>query len=142
MAKRKNRQRSIYLAFEFHKDKQRCHTFMGQARQHCQFKLKDWSLPEAEPTEEWRRRARPRIRKSDVLIVLLGPDTHNANGVLDELGLAGGVKCPIVQLMPQKRKYGLVSEQQAVMRYKWKNLNKLLADPKSYIAAMRQQDGG
>ena len=72
------------------------------------------------------------MQKSDVVIVLLGQDTHNARGVEIELSLAGEVKCPVVQLRPQGKNYGLVAGSQAVCEYKWERINKMLRDPKAY----------
>ena len=74
------------------------------------------------------------MQKSDVVIVLLGQDTHNAPGVKDELSLAGDVECPIVQLMPQGQNYGLVAGHQAVCESKWERINEMLRNPKAYAA--------
>ena len=72
------------------------------------------------------------MKDSDVVIVLLGPDTHNAPGVKDELSLAGEVGCPVVQLMPQSRNYGLVAQHGTVCEYKWTRINQMLLTPKSF----------
>ena len=120
--------RSVYLSFEFHRDAQRRSTFLGQARQLCDFALKDCSLPEAVHSSRWRREASQRIKSSDVVIVLLGPDTHNAPGVSDEVNLARQWKRPIVQLLPQKHNYGQLHGMPYI-RYKWKNINACLRDP-------------
>lgn len=139
MTSRKKERRSVYLAFEFDKDRHRRDAFMAQAERYCDFDLQDCSLPEEQKVNEWRRQAEPLIEQSDVLLVLLGPDTQNAKGVLEEFGLAGGRDgCPIIQLLPQKRKYGRVSDNQAVMRTKWKKLNRMLVNPKAYAANLRR----
>ena len=75
------------------------------------------------------------MRTSDVVIVLLGPDTQNAPGVKDELSLAGEVGCPVVQLMPQCRNYGLVGKYRAVCRYKWRRVNYMLRDAAAFADA-------
>ena len=72
------------------------------------------------------------MKVSDVVIVLLGTDTHNAPGVKDELSLAGEVSCPIVQLMPQGQNYGLVGKSRAVCGYKWTAINQMLRDPGTF----------
>ena len=99
--------RPVFLSFEFEKDAGRRGTFIGLARKHCEFAIIDNSLPSAQHDEKWRQTAKERIRSYHVVIVLLGPDTHNAPGVKDELSLAGEVSCPVVQLMPQDKSYGL-----------------------------------
>ena len=67
-------------------------------------------------TNRWRQTAKERIRSSHVVIVLLGPDTHNAPGVKDELSLAGEVRCPVVQLMPQDKELRPSREKRGSLR--------------------------
>lgn len=67
------------------------------------------------------------------MIVLLGRDTHSSNGVYDEVSLAGQVQCPIVQLMPQHKRYGTISEKCPVIRYRWNRINEMLRDPKTFV---------
>lgn len=124
--------RSVFLSFEFEKDAGRRSAFIGQAGKHCDFTLKDKSLPAAKHDDEWRREAKERMKVSDVVIVLLGPDTHNAPGVKDELSLAGEVGCPVIQLMPQGQNYGLVGKYRAVCRYKWTAVNQMLRNPGAF----------
>ena len=124
--------KSVFLSFEFAKDASRRGTFMGQAKDHCEYALTDRSLPSVQHNEMWRQEAKERIRSSDVVIVLLGPDTYNAPGVKDELSLAGQVACPVVQLMPQSANYGLVAKTGAVCEYKWPQINRMLRDPKAF----------
>lgn len=92
--------RPVFLSFEFEKDAGRCGTFICLAREHYEFEVIDNSLPRAQHDEEWRQTAKERKGSPHVVIVLQGPDTHNAPGVKDELSLAGEVGCPVVQLMP------------------------------------------
>ena len=126
------RVRSVYLAFEFDRDAQRRQAFINQATQLCDFTLNDRSIPAAAHSERWRREASERIRYSDVVIVLLGRDTHNAPGVRDELNLARQWRRPIVQLMPQGCDYGLVSDDIPVCRSKWVRINKMLRNPGAF----------
>ena len=75
------------------------------------------------------------MKVSDVVIVLLGPDTQNAPGVKDELSLAGEVGCPVVQLMPQGQNYGLVAKNGTVCKYRWKDVNQMLREPRTFATA-------
>ena len=124
--------RSVFLSYEFDKDAGRRGTFTGQARQHCEFVLNDKSLLATKHDDKWRRDVKERMKVSDVVIVLLGPDTHSAPGVKDELSLAGEVSCPVVQLMPQGQNYGLVGRYRAVCEYKWTDINQMLRDPTTF----------
>ena len=124
--------RQIFLSFEFERDAARRGTFIDQAKEHCEFAIVDNSLPSAQHDERWRRMAREKIRSSHVVLVLLGPDTFNAPGVKDELGLAGEARCPVVQLMPQDKNYGLVAKNGPVCEYRWDTINRMLRDPKAF----------
>lgn len=125
--------RRVYLAFEFERDAQRRATFIKQSELYRNFLLKDLSLPSAAHDLHWQREAQERIRRVHVLIVLLGQDTHSSLGVRDELSLAGQVECPTIQLMPQHRRYGPISDRIRVLPYKWRRLNEMLQDPKAFI---------
>ena len=131
--------RPVFLSFEFEKDAGRRGTFIGQAEKLCDFVIIDKSLPSAQHGDRWRQTAKERIRSSHVVIVLLGPDTQNAPGVKDELSLAGEVGCPVVQLMPQEKNYGLVAKNGAVCEYKWDTINRMLRDPKRFASAVENR---
>ena len=128
----RKQRRSVFLSFEFERDAGRRSAFVGQARVDCDFAIVDKSLPSAQHDEKWRREARERIEAADVVIVLLGPDTHSAPGVKDELSLAGEVCCPVVQLMPRNRGYGLVARNAAVCEYRWATINQMLQDTRAF----------
>ena len=127
--------RSVYLAFEFDRDAHRRKAFIDQAERRCDFPLDDRSMPAAAHSERWRREASQRIRASDVVIVLLGRDTHDARGVQDELNLARQWDRPIVQLQPQGRNYGRVSEDIPVCRYRWDRINEMLRNPRAFAGS-------
>lgn len=122
----------VYFAFEFERDGGRRGTIMGQSHRECAFNVEDKSLPHAVHNERWRREASRRIRESDVVVVLLGQDTHNAPGVMDEVNLARQWERPIVQLMPQGKNYGLVSDDIPVCRYKWPRINEMMRNPRAF----------
>ena len=136
MAKKKHKNtketRAVFLSFQFDRDHGRRGAFIGQAKQHCEFTLKDQSLPAAVHHAKWQREVKNKIQESDVVIVLLGEKTYNATGVKDELSLAGEAGRPVVQLMPQGQNYGLVAGHQAVCEYKWERINEMLRNPKAY----------
>ena len=71
----------IFASFEFDKDRDLRDSFYEQAKLQTQHRVKNCSLREAYPTEEWKREAREAIRGCNVAIVLIGEDTHNASGV-------------------------------------------------------------
>jgi len=125
--------RRVYLAFEFERDAQRRTTFIKQSESQCRFLLEDLSLPSAVHDLHWQREAQYRIRQSHVVIIFLGEDTHTSQGVLDELSLAGQAGCPTIQLMPQGKHYGVISDQIPVLPYRWNRLNEMLRNPRAFV---------
>lgn len=125
--------RSVYFAFEFERDAQRRRAFLSQAEQHCHYRIEDRSLPAAIHDARWQRDARRRILSAQAVIVLLGPDTHNASGVRDELSLAGQLRKPVIQLMPRSKNYGLPTQQGPVCPSRWVYINAMLEDPQAFV---------
>ena len=122
----------VYLAFEVPRDAGRRSGFISQAKQYCDFRIEDLSLPQAVHNGSWQREAGQRIENSDVVIVLLGQDTHNATGVGAEISLAGQWGRPVIQLMPQGQNYGLASRTIPVCRYKWPRINEMMRNPRAF----------
>lgn len=120
--------RRIFLSFEFERDSSRRPLFLAQAALLCDFTIIDKSLPAALHDVSWQREVRARLATCHAMFVLLGPDTHNSPGVLDELSLAGEFQVPVFQLLPQKRQYGLVSRSAQVLPLRWKRINQALAN--------------
>jgi hypothetical protein len=125
--------RRVYLAFEFERDAQRRTNFIQQSLLFCDFFLEDLSLPSSLHDSHWQREAQRRIQRIHVLIVLLGRDTHTSHGVHDEVSLAGQVRCPIVQLIPQHRQYGTISDRLPSLPYRWQRLNEMLRSPREFV---------
>lgn len=96
---------------------------MAQTKQrNVQISIVDNSLQEAHPSEEWKAEASRKIQSSDVVVVIMGLNAHQAPGVLEEVKIAKKLNKPRFQLRP-KRSYGSpVKDAGEVIRWKWKNL--------------------
>ena len=89
----------IFVSFEFDKDNDLKNNFFEQSKRHTSHRVRNFSLNEVYPDEEWKKKARAAIRKCNlaiVLVVLVGEDTHNAPGVRTEVDIARGLKKPRV----------------------------------------------
>ena len=117
---------NVFVSFEFDKDKDLQNNFYEQAKTNTQHRIKNCSLREAYPTQKWKDKARVAIRECDVVIVLIGEDTHNAQGVRTEVDMARGLGRPIFQVRPQKRPFGGLSDLEEPIPGKWKWINKKL----------------
>ena len=69
---------NIFVSFEFDKDNDLKNNFFAQAERHTQHRVRNCSLNEAYPDADWRQKARVAIEECDVVVILIGQDTHNA----------------------------------------------------------------
>ena len=115
---------SIFVSFEFDKDGDLKDSFFAQARDKIPHRVRNSSLNEAYPNEEWKMRAQSAIRQCDLVIVLVGEDTHNAPGVKTEVEIANRLGKPVIQVIPQKRPYEGLPYVDDRVRWKWDRINK------------------
>ena len=114
---------NIFVSFEFDKDNDLKNNFYEQAREYTRHRIHNCSLNEAYPDELWRGRARNAIRSCDVVVVLIGQDTHNAQGVIVETDIARSLGKPIIQVRPKHRPYQGLTHLGNPIKGKWKNIN-------------------
>ena len=124
--------RRVYFAFDYDKDASRRKDFLAQAKDNCDFRIEDLSLPKAIHDFSWQREALARIHTADVVIVLLGPDTHTAPGVRDEISLAGQADRPVIQIRPRGRHYASIGKDTSICIYSWKQINRVLRQPSAF----------
>jgi len=115
---------SIFVSFEFDKDGDLKNSFFTQAQEKLPHRVRNSSLNEAYPNEEWKMRAECAIRECDLVIVLVGQDTHSAAGVRTEVEIAYGLGKPVFQVIPQKRPYQGLPYVDDRIRWKWNRINR------------------
>ena len=81
------------------------------------------SLHEAYPNEKWKKKAKQAIAGCDVVIVLIGKDTHNAPGVRVETDMARSLKKPVIQIRPQGRPCKGLTHLGEQIAWRWKTIN-------------------
>ena len=114
---------NIFVSFEFNKEIELKENFYRQAREHCSYNIRNCSLNEAYPDERWKNKAREAIRECDVVVVLIGQDTHNAQGVIVETDIARSLNKPTIQIRPQRRPYSGLTRLEKPITWKWKDIN-------------------
>lgn len=78
----------VFTSFDFDHDEDLRNLLVGQARNpDSPFSLADWSVKEP-MTGDWKAKVRERIRRTDVVIVICGTQTHTAAGVSAEIAIA------------------------------------------------------
>jgi predicted GTPase len=119
----------VFVSFDFDNDKILKDFIVGQARlPDAPFEIVDTSLKEAAPMKTWEEKAEAAIKRSDLVIVMVGPKTHSAPGVLKEVAMARKNSVRIVQVIGYKDSNPTpVKDAGQLYRWNWDNLKKLLA---------------
>ena len=117
----------VYVSFDFDNDKALRDFIVGQAKlPDSPFEIANWSLKEAAPERDWETLARDRIARVDMVIVMVGPKTHKAPGVLKEVAIARNLGKPIYQIIGYRdRNYTAVPNAGRLYSWNWENLKKL-----------------
>lgn len=129
MVRRTMARLNIFVSFEFDRDGALRGNFYGQARRHSRHRIRNSSLNQDYPDEDWKSRARHAIRECDVVLVIVGRDTHNAPGVLIETDMARSLGKPTIQVLSANaRRRGLegVPHIENRIPWKWDTINDVL----------------
>jgi MTH538 TIR-like domain (DUF1863) len=118
-----------FISFDFDNDKVIKDFMIGQSKhEDSPFEVIDHSLKEAAPERDWADKARRAIKRSEIVIVMVGPETHKAPGVLKEVAIAREEEKKIVQIIGYKDgDYTAVPNAGRLYSWNWENLKKLLA---------------
>jgi hypothetical protein len=118
----------VFVSFDFDNDKRLKDFIIGQSRmQDSPFEVIDNSLKEAAPERDWEAKANSAIKRSDIVIVMVGPQTYRAQGVLKEIKMARAAGKRVVQVIGYKDgNYTAVPGAGQLYRWNWENLKKLL----------------
>lgn len=93
----------VFVSFDFDNDRVLKELIIGQTKlPESPFSAVDVSLREEQPEPEWEAEAERRIFQSDLVIVLVGPKTHTAQGVRKEIAMAQKHSKKIVQIIGYK----------------------------------------
>ena len=114
---------NIFVSFEFDKDRDLKNSFYRQAKDETNHRIRDCSLHESYPDDAWKKKARNAIGRCDVVVVLIGQDTHNAPGIIVETDIARSLNKPIIQVRPQGRPYQGLTRLGEPISWKWSRIN-------------------
>jgi MTH538 TIR-like domain (DUF1863) len=92
-----------FVCFDFDNDKVLKDFIIGQSKHtDSPFEVTDHSLKEAGPEKDWADKARRAIKRSEIVLVMVGSKTHKAPGVLKEVAMAREENKKIVQIIGYK----------------------------------------
>lgn len=97
------RKTRVFVSFDFDNDQKLKNFILAQAKNaDSPFEIENWSLNEPAPERTWKEKARQRIARADVVLIMVGPKTHKAPGVLAEVAIAKELEIPIRQVIGYK----------------------------------------
>ena len=119
--------KKVFVSFDAPDDRFLKEAAVGQTKnKSTPFKAQDKSLKTAQKQSKWEKAAERKIKDSDVVMVMLGKQTHKAKGVKKEVELARKHKVPVVQVKPKDSKVKRVKDAGRLHNWTHDNMEKLL----------------
>jgi len=118
-----------FISFDYDHDSFLKEALVGQAtNEDSPFELADFSIKEA-LTGDWKKKATPRIKGVDVVVVICGENTDTASGVSAELELAQEEGIPYFLLKGYSDKTCVkpkaANSDDKIYKWTWDNLKSL-----------------
>lgn len=119
----------VFVSFDFDNDRVLKDFILGQAKlADSPFDVIDHSLKEAAPERDWEKKARAAIGRAEIVLVMVGAQTHKAHGVLKEVAMARDAGVKIVQIIGYKDgDYTPVPNAGRLYAWNWDNFKNLLS---------------
>ncbi len=131
LLKEEEKVKKVFISFDFDNDSFLKEALVGQAKNpDTPFEIVDQSLRDP-LTGDWKAKIRPRVQRSDLVVVMCGEKTHTATGVSAELEMAKELGKPYFLLKGYSSKACSVpkaaNKSDKMYSWTWDNL-KLLID--------------
>jgi len=85
-----------FISFDFDNDADKRTLFVGQTKNsRTPFNIEDWSSKTVLPEKQWQDLIEAKVKKCNMLIVLVGKITASATGVIKEIAFAHEHNVPI-----------------------------------------------
>ena len=113
----------VFVSFEYDKDDELKNNFYSQSEIHSRHRLNNHSLNEPYQESVWKGKAKKAIERCDVVVVLIGEDTHNAEGVIVETDMARSLGKCTIQIRPKRRPYKGLTRLKDPIKWRWKTID-------------------
>jgi hypothetical protein len=122
------RKTRVFVSFDFDRDQKLKVFILAQAKNaDSPFEIENWSLNEPAPEKTWRDTARARIARADVVLIMVGPQTHRAPGVRAEVAIAKELGIPVRQVIGYRDANPTpVPNAGTLYRWSWPTIKRLL----------------
>src|SRR4051812_42266265 len=120
----------VFISFDYDHDETLKTFLVGQSKHaDSPFELADWSIKE-HIDDNWKKKARARIKSVDVVAVICGENTATATGVSAELSIAQDEKIPYFLLAGYADKNNVKPKSakatDKMYKWTWENLKSLI----------------
>jgi len=120
----------VFISFDYDHDLDLKNLLVGQAKNaESPFEIADFSIKEA-ISEDWKKKARTRIKGCDVVSVICGEHTDTASGVSAELKIAQDESVDYFLLKGRSdktcKKPKAAKSSDSIYKWTWDNLKKLI----------------
>lgn len=95
----------VFISFDFDNDQFLRTSLVGQSKlEDSPFDIEDWSVKEPWDKDEWKDKCLTKIKRCDLVIVMVGEKTHTCSGVKAEIAMAKEAKVSVVGIKGYKDK--------------------------------------
>lgn len=113
----------VFFSYEYDRDRELYGNFFAQAKKGSRHAIRDYSLDKVHPPNDWKEKAENQIDQCNIVIVVIGQDTHTATGVEEEVEIAKRLGKRIFQIQPQKQNYGGLNGAGEIIPWKWDKID-------------------
>ena len=87
----------VFISFDFDNDQFLRDSLIGQCKKDgTPFDMEDWSVKEPWTQSDWKERCLSKIKRCDLVIVMVGEKTSTCSGVKAEIAMAKEASVPVV----------------------------------------------
>lgn len=87
----------VFISFDFDNDQFLRDSLIGQCKHdNTPFDMEDWSVKEPRDQKEWKEKCLTKIKRCDLVIVMVWEKTAKCSGVKAEIQIAKEAKVPVV----------------------------------------------
>ena len=113
----------VFFSYEFKRNNDLYGNFFAQAKDESRHGIRNCSLDKVHPPADWRVEAEKRIDQCNLVIIVVGQDTHSSTGVEEERKIAKQLDKKIFQIQPQNQNYGGLNGAGEIIPWKWDKID-------------------
>lgn len=120
--------KKVFISFDFDNDQFLRDSLIGQCKHEgTPFDMEDWSVKEPWDKSDWKKNCLAKIKKCDLVIVMVGEKTSTCSGVKAEIAMAKEAGVPVVGIKGYSEKNcSLPDGLEKYYKWTWENVKILV----------------